>query len=65
MLVRVLNLSTQQEQVYTCSPKEAVIAAYAQSLGDWNTWDYAEKYSNLVMEGKVSFSCGDFAAMKE
>ena len=65
MSVRVLNLSTQQEQVYTCSPKEAVIAVYAQSLGDWNTWDYAEKYSSFVMEGKVSFSCGDFAAMKE
>lgn len=63
--VTVLNLATGREQRFTCSPREAVIAAHAQSLRDWNTWDYREKYDHLVREGGVTFSCGDFAAMKE
>lgn len=38
MITEVYNLSTNDApQVYTCTPKEAVIAAYAQSLNDWNT----------------------------
>lgn len=61
----VLNLSTGDSITYTCEPREAVIAAYAQSLGDYNTWDYAERYGNLVTEGRVSIACGDFSAMKE
>ena len=64
MAIKVLNLSTLQEQIYTCTPKEAVIAAYAQSLNDWNTWQYEERYGKMVLEGKYSFSCGDFATLK-
>lgn len=60
----VVNLATQEEQIYTCSPKEAVIAAYAQSLKDWNTWDYNNKYLTLVEEGKITWLCGDFSVFK-
>ena len=44
----VVNLDTDEEIVYTIEPREAVIAAYAQSQGDWNTWDYEVNYGHLV-----------------
>lgn len=61
----VMNLCTSETQVYTCPPKDAVIAAFAQSRDDWNTWDYNEKYGHLVKEGNVTFICGDFSAFKD
>lgn len=65
MRTRVLHLGKSGEQIFTCSPREAVIAAYAQSLGDWNTWDYAEKYGDQVMSGKITVSCGDFVSLQD
>ena len=62
-MITVFNLCDNSQQYYTCSPKEAVVAAYAQKLGDFNTWDY-KKYNNLIEEGKLVFCCGDFAAFK-
>lgn len=59
---------------YTCSPREAVIAAYAQHRsrnskgkwqGDFNTWDYNKKYNHMVEEGKETFLCGDFSCFKD
>ena len=61
----VMNLRTSETQVYTCSPKKAVIAAFAQSKNDWNTWDYDKKYGDMVEEGNLSFACGDFAVFKD
>ena len=60
METKVVNLATLEEQFYTCSPREAVIAAFAQSRGDWNTADYERKYSDKVTQGKYSVACGDF-----
>jgi hypothetical protein len=65
-MVTVINLmNPEHKQIYSCTPKEAVIAAYAQSLNDWNTWQYAERYSNLVEEGELTWMCGDFSAFKD
>ena len=61
----VMNLSTQEKLIYTCSPKQAVIAAYAQSKGDYNTWNYEINYGHLLEEGKLTFLCGDFSAFKD
>jgi hypothetical protein len=58
MITDVMNLMTGEVQTYTCSPEEAVIAAYAQSLGDWNTWDYNEKYKDKVEYAQFSVACG-------
>ncbi len=60
----VKNLADGTEQIYTCSPSAAVIAAYAQSKGDYNTWEYAERYGALLVEGEHTFGCGDFATLK-
>ena len=65
MACTVMNLSTGDKQVYTCTPKEAVIAAYAQSFSDWNTWDYNKHYATFVKEGNDTVACGDFSAFKD
>ena len=49
--------------VYSCEPEIAVIAAYAQARGDFNTWDYSKKYGARVYRGGYSVSCGDYCAM--
>jgi hypothetical protein len=65
MTTRVINLANpKQERIYSCSPRDAVTAAYAQERHDWNTWDYTKRYGHLVTEGKYSFCCGDWAAPK-
>lgn len=64
MLVTVFNLSTGSESYYSgIPPRTAVIAAYAQSKGDWNTWDYEKRYGSLVEKGTHSVACGDFSAL--
>lgn len=44
------------------TPTLAVICAYAQDLGDWNTWEYGEKYADKAVVGKHTVFCGDFSA---
>ncbi len=46
-----------KERSYTyvgLTPRQAVVAAYAQEKGDMNTWDYKKKYDHLVREGKYT-----------
>ena len=61
-MTTVMNLSNGSKQEYTCSPTDAVVAAHAQSLGDWNTWDYATKYSFMLETGPDTVLCGNFSA---
>lgn len=60
--LRPFNLKTgQYGPVYVgLSPQEAVIAAYAQEHGDYNTWEYFDKYKVLVERGKLTITCGDW-----
>ena len=65
-MTTVMNLSNpEQKIIYTCTPREAVMAAYAQSKMDWNTWQYAERYEHMITEGKLCLACGDFSAFKD
>lgn len=72
-MVTVMNLSNPSEKRhYTCTPRQAVIAAYAQTkgvmgnnMGDWNTWQYEERYGYLVIEGKYCIACGDWSVFKD
>ena len=61
----VKNLADGSKQIYSCKPKEAVACAYAQSKGDFNTWNYDSKYSNLVEESNFCYLCGDYCVFKE
>jgi len=65
MACTVMNLITQQKLTFTCTPKQAVVAAYAQSIKDFNTWNYDEKYKSQLYEGKHTFLCGDFSVFKD
>lgn len=62
--VTVVNLATGDEQTFFCAAREAVIAAYAQSRGDFNTWDYEERYGAKVVCGRITWGLGDFAALE-
>lgn len=61
-MVTVINLSYGSKRLYSCTPRKAVIAAYAQSLQDFNTWDYAKRYESLVSQSELCVTCGDFSA---
>lgn len=63
--VLVVNLATLEERIYSSNltPEQAVIAAYAQSQGDFNTWEYESKYGDKVIRGNKTVSCGDWCAL--
>jgi hypothetical protein len=61
--VEVHNLRTDEVRVYTgLCPSEAVIAAYAQEHGDWNTWNYGQ-HRYKPQFGKRTVSLGDWCAL--
>ena len=65
VVTRVFNLATQQEAIYSLPPKQAVMHAHAQlTVKDQNWWDY-DKRNYEVSEGKHSYCCGDWAALKD
>ncbi len=47
------------------TPRQAVMAAYAQDLKDLNTWDYERRYGHLTKTGMTTVRCGDFCALIE
>jgi hypothetical protein len=58
------NLSTYNEMEFSLPPREAVIAAYAHSRKDSNTWDYEKKYGRLVRKHGRTWNIGDWAAVE-
>ncbi len=65
-MTTVMNLSNPKQKMYfSSSPKMAVIGAYATSLHDNNTWQWEERYSHLIVEGKHCVACGDWSAFKD
>jgi hypothetical protein len=61
-MTTVFNLATQQKILYSCTPEQAVIAAYAQERHDWNTWDYSARYGNLLERGEHTVLIGNWSA---
>jgi len=55
------SVSPQPESAFSLEPREAVIAAHAQSLGDFETWNYEEKYGDQVLYGAATVICGNFS----
>ena len=61
--IEVSNMTATEKQIFVgISPKMAVISAYAQSIGDFNTFDYERKYGDRVHEASLTFTLGNFAA---
>ncbi len=50
---------------YSCTAEEAVMAAHAQAHGDFNTWDYHERYGSLLTHGNRTVACGDYIAVRD
>ena len=44
-----MNLYSGDYALYSLSPREAVIAYYAQNRDDFNTWDYEKRYGSLAV----------------
>lgn len=61
----VRNLATGQVLRYTCPPRQAVVAAYAQEHKDFNTWQYAERYDSRVEEGQYTYLLGNWGSFKD
>ena len=62
-MTKVMDLRTGEYVAeYSCTPKEAVRAAFAQfDRKDFNTWQYAERYP--ITRNKHSVTCGDYTAL--
>jgi hypothetical protein len=66
MSTKVLYVSSKgdiTEHFYSISPREAVRAAFALSMGDANSWNW-QKWDKYVVEGRYGFMAGDFWAEK-
>lgn len=50
------------EQVFMLAPRDAVLAAHAQSLGDYNFEAYGTRYGSQVHGDEAAISCGRFYA---
>lgn len=62
MITVVYNLETGEQREYSCPPYEAVVCAYAQDRHDHSTWLYPQRYSDSVLVGPHTVSCGDWSA---
>jgi hypothetical protein len=65
-MINVFNLLTQQWQIFSCPPAQAVVSAYEHDCKNGNTWDYKQgKEHPAFMESARCVFCGDFGAVKE
>ena len=65
MATMVRNLTTGEEQVYTCTPSEAVVNAYEQEKSNYNTWDYRRgREHGSFAESARWYRCGEWVADK-
>jgi hypothetical protein len=59
----VHNIRTRVEHGFALDAREAVIAAYAQEHGDFNTANYEARYGDRVHYSGLSWYLGDWAAV--
>jgi hypothetical protein len=62
MITKVIDLRTGDRQYYSLPPNRAVVCAYRQSIGDWNTADYDYSIAKVSQSGKT-VACGDFCTL--
>ena len=65
IVIEVMNLMTGDFVYYmNMSPEQAVICAFEQNKGNYNTWNYFN-IPHKIKTGEKTIACGDFCAMKE
>jgi hypothetical protein len=62
MLTEVVNLWTGERREIGQNALDAVVTAYAQDHGNYDTSTYVEKYKKLVVVATVTVTCGDWCA---
>lgn len=61
----VYNLKTGEKVIYSLLPRKAVLMAWFQfTQKDMNWWDYSQRRKPLIINGKHSWLCGDWCALK-
>jgi hypothetical protein len=66
MTTSVMDLDAGEEHAtFSLNARESVIAAYAQSRGDLNTWNYESKYGKLARKTKYGWTCGKYWAQQD
>jgi hypothetical protein len=64
--VECKNLLTGEKRTYVgIDPAEAVIAAHAQEHRDYNTWKYADRYTDQLKRSPRAVYCGDWGAFTD
>ena len=61
MATKVVCLGTGEIQAFSQPPQAAVVAAYEQARGNWNTWLYDYSQAKMGPSGAV-VCCGEFCA---
>ena len=66
IITTVFDLETKKKQLFSLPPAEAVICAYEQHRGNYNTFDYPIPSNHPSLEfgtsGRTVF-CGQFGAV--
>ena len=64
-ITKVMNLETQEVQVFMVPPKEAVVIACMMGYPNIAS-HYADAVPDMiVLEGALTYTCGDWCAYKE
>lgn len=63
-MTTVYHLATDTEHVYSLPPREAVLAAFALSMGDANSWQWEWRWGHMVRETEYGWMAGDWWAAK-
>lgn len=58
----VFNMTTSERRSYGLSPEEAVVAAYKQEHGDYNTWEKGK--TPPITYGNFTLACGEWCAFR-
>lgn len=53
---------TDTEHLYTLSPRDAVLAAFALDMGDANSWDWEARWGDRISRAPHGWVAGDWWA---
>ena len=60
---RVFDLTSDRVREYSLNPREALIAAYEQDRGNWDTWTYKDSMIDITV-GRYTYFSGNLSVKK-
>ena len=64
VITEVTNLVTHEKKTYSLMPTDAVVAAYHQEHGNFNTWTYDADRPKCVYS-ELHVACGGWVARRD